>query len=66
MTTRKQERIFQVGIRLTREEFEAVRREAERRDWSMAKVMKNRALKGLHVEPECEAPEAEMPKAVGQ
>lgn len=51
MTEPKQTRTIQVGIRLTPDELEAIRREAIRRGWSIAQVMRRRTLKGLDVAP---------------
>jgi len=49
MTEPKRGRTINVGIRLTPEELEAIRREATRRGWSISQVMRRRTLKGLDV-----------------
>jgi hypothetical protein len=54
----------QVAIRFTPQEVKALSREAERRGWTFAQVVRRRALKGLTVD-ETEAHE-ERPKAVGE
>ena len=50
MTDTKQNRTVQVGIRLTPEELEAIRREGVRRGWTISQVMRRRTLKGLTVD----------------
>jgi hypothetical protein len=50
MTEPKRGRTINVGIRLTPEELEAIRREAVRRGWSISQVMRRRCLKGLDVQ----------------
>ena len=49
MTEPKRGRTINVGIRLTPEELDAIRREAVRRGWSISQVMRRRTLKGLDV-----------------
>lgn len=49
MTEPKRGRTVNVGIRLTPEELEAIKREADRRGWSISQVMRRRTLKGLDV-----------------
>lgn len=65
MTEQKRAKYPQVGVRLSKEEYEAVKREAERRGWSMGQTMRRRALKGLTVREVDQDPETEL-KAVGQ
>lgn len=65
MTDTKPARYFQVGVRLSQQEYEAVKREAKRRGWSLGQVMRRRALKGLTVVAP-EVGEADALKAVGQ
>ena len=52
-------------MRLTEAEFEAIRREARRRSWSISQVMRQRTLKGLAVVELVEGM-AEEQKAAGQ
>jgi hypothetical protein len=42
-------RTTQIGVRLTIDELEALRREGIRRGWSISQVVRKRALKGLKV-----------------
>lgn len=63
MSQPRQTRSIQLAIRFTPEEVEALRREATRREWSLAQVLRKRALKGLTIE--APASETEL-KAVGQ
>ena len=69
MTDQRPGRYFQIGIRLTRAEYEAVKHEAERRDCSMAKLARKRLLRGVAVVCPMVETEAAQPgqlKAGGQ
>lgn len=49
MSETRRNRTVQVAIRFTVDEFEALRREGNRRSWTFAQVVRKRALKGLDV-----------------
>ncbi len=50
MSETRRNRTVQVAIRFTVDEFEALRREGNRRSWTFAQVVRKRALKGLDVQ----------------
>jgi hypothetical protein len=50
MSEFRKKRTIQIGVRLSVEEWEALRKEGGRKGWTIAQVVRHRALKGLDVQ----------------
>jgi hypothetical protein len=50
MSEYRRKRTIQIGVRLSAGEWEALKKEGGRKGWTIAQVVRHRALKGLDVQ----------------